>query len=483
MTRRTLHVVLLAALLLGLAPSAALAESEFKPQAISTATLQQKLKEKGFYRGPVDGSYGAKTQQAVMAFRKEIGATRSFAWSDSLWTSLNNYVRPWTPFRPSEPNRVEINLSKQVMYLFKNHALVGVFPVSSGNGEPYQNSYGTFVNAYTPTGDFKIQRHIRGERESYLGILWNPWYFSGGYALHGSPSVPGYPASHGCVRLTFWDSDWLESQLYIGLPVHIWYQPAGTGPVIAAGGLGIGGPPPCANGTCTTVAFGDRYGRFYFWDAITHDPTLSMIWYGVPGDVPFAGDWDGDGVATLGLFRRSDGYVYLRNSNTQGIADITYYFGNPGDLPVVGDFDGDGKDTVSIYRPAEETFYIINKLGDGDKGLGAADYSFPFGAPGDVPIAGDFDGDGIDTVGLHRPANGKVYLKNSNSSGFADLEFIFGNPGDKMVTGDWNGDGRDTVAVFRPRWGVFYVKNSNGSGYADAAFDVGFLSSVVPLDR
>ena len=462
----------------------ALSAPELETQSQSTANLQQALKDKGFYRGPVDGNYGAMTQQAVMAFRKEIGASRSFSWSNSHWDELSNYVRPWTPFRLNEPDRVEINLTRQVMYFYKGGNLLGIFPVSSGNGQPYTNSFGTFSTANTPVGDFNITRHIRGWRISYLGSLWNPWYFKGGYAIHGSLSVPAYPASHGCVRLTMWDSDFLESYFEVGMPFHVWYQPSGTGPVFAPGGdLGTFGPDPCPSGICDTVAFNDRAGRFYFWDQVTTSPGITSMWYGVPGDVPFSGDWDGDGVATLGLYRRSDGFVYLRNSNTQGVADITFYFGIPGDLPVAGDFNGDGRDTVSIYRPSEQKIYVINELGEDGKGLGEADYSFTFGARGDVPFAGDFNGNGIDTIGLHRPSNGQIYLKNTNTGGFADVEFTFGIPGDKMIAGDWDGDGVDTVAVFRPRYGVFYLKNSHGGGAADSAFDVGSLSGVVALAR
>ena len=126
---------------------------------------------------------------------------------------------------------------------------------------------------------------------------------------------------------------------------------------------------------------------------------------------------------------------------------------------------------------------MINELGEDGKGLGEADYSFTFGARGDVPFAGDFNGNGVDTIGLHRPSNGQVYLKNTNTGGFADVEFTFGIPGDKMIAGDWDGDGVDTVAVFRPRYGVFYLKNSHGGGAADSAFDVGSLSGVVALAR
>ncbi|MEA3501658.1 MAG: Ig-like domain-containing protein, partial [Actinomycetota bacterium] len=113
--------------------------------------------------------------------------------------------------------------------------------------------------------------------------------------------------------------------------------------------------------------------------------TVTTFYYGNPGDYPFMGDWDCDGVDTPGLYRQSDGYVYLRNSNTQGEADITFFFGNPGDVPVAGTFDSCGCDTVSIYRPSEARFYVITELGEDGGGLGAADYSFLFGDAGDKP--------------------------------------------------------------------------------------------------
>jgi lipoprotein-anchoring transpeptidase ErfK/SrfK len=52
--------------------------------------------------------------------------------------------------------------------------------------------------------------------------MYSPWYFYGGYAIHGSSSVPPYPASHGCVRVTTWDADFLSHHLEIGIPVHVW---------------------------------------------------------------------------------------------------------------------------------------------------------------------------------------------------------------------------------------------------------------------
>jgi hypothetical protein len=181
------------------------------------------------------------------------------------------------------------------------------------------------------------------------------------------------------------------------------------------------------------------------------------------------------------LYRRSDGYVYLRNSNTEGNADITFFFGDPGDFPLAGDFDNDGCDSVSIFRPAEQQFYVINQLGSADGGLGSAEYSFLFGNTGDKPFVGDFDGDGVDTVGLHRESTGLVYFRNSNSTGIADLEFIYGDPGDKLVAGDWDGDGTDTVGVYRPSEDVFFIKQSNEQGVADASFHTGNYTNVIAL--
>jgi hypothetical protein len=202
-----------------------------------------------------------------------------------------------------------------------------------------------------------------------------------------------------------------------------------------------------------------------------HDRRRSEpFFYGDPGDVPFLGDWDCDGEETPGLFRPTDGYVYLRNTNTQGVADISYYFGNPADVPLAGDFDGDGCDTVSLYRPAEGKVYVIDRLGSSDRGLGAADYSYYFGNPGDKPFAGDFDGDGVDTVGLHRESSGFVYLRQSNTHGIADAEFFYGNPGDHIIAGDWTADGVDTVGVFRPSEHRFYLKWVNAGGMADEWF-------------
>ena len=206
------------------------------------------------------------------------------------------------------------------------------------------------------------------------------------------------------------------------------------------------------------------------WRLAGDDGYLMSFYYGNPGDVPFVGDWNCDSIDTPGLYRQSDGYVYLRNHNSQGVANIRFYFGNPGDVPVAGDFNSDGCDTVSLYRPSEQRFYIINKLGSEDTGLGTAEFSFVFGNPGDKPVVGDWDADGFDEIGLHRESSGYFYFRNTLDTGIADGQFYFGNPADRFIAGDWGVvDGADTPAVYRPDTVTFFFRHTLTQGNADSS--------------
>ena len=189
-----------------------------------------------------------------------------------------------------------------------------------------------------------------------------------------------------------------------------------------------------------------------------------QINYGLGGDYPVVGDWDGDGDVTIGIYR--NGSFYLRNSNTIGFADSVFPFGTPGDQPVAGDWDDNGTDTIGIYRPATGQFLLRN-----NNSAGNPEMTFNLGIPGDVGIAGDWNGDGVDTTGVFRPSNGALYLKNKNETGFADIQINYGLPGDHPVTGDWNNDGVDTIGIYRN--GQFYLRNSNTIGFADLVFTLG----------
>ncbi|NNL97196.1 MAG: hypothetical protein HKO63_03230 [Acidimicrobiia bacterium] len=204
-------------------------------------------------------------------------------------------------------------------------------------------------------------------------------------------------------------------------------------------------------------------------------PGAEPFFFGAPGDIPFLGDFNGDGMRTPGLYRPSTGFAYIRNTLDTGFADLEWFMGIPGDMPLVGDWDGDGVDSFGVFR--DGTVFLRNQLS-----TGVADVApYSFGIPGDVPFAGDFDGDGTDTVGVHRPTTGQVFMSNSQVTGVADLEFFFGNPGDLFVSGDWDGDSIDTVGVVRPSTDTFFYRNANDQGVADGQFEFdGDLVPVVP---
>ena len=214
----------------------------------------------------------------------------------------------------------------------------------------------------------------------------------------------------------------------------------------------------------TVGVFRPSNGALYLKNANITGYADVAINYGVGGDYPVVGDWDGNGTATIGIYR--NGVFYLRNANTVGYADIVFAFGAPGDQPVAGDWNNDGIDTVGVYRSSAITFYLRNS-----NSAGAANLRFSLGNPGDVGIAGDWNGDGFDTTGVFRPSNGALYLKNTNTTGFAETAINYGIGGDQPVTGDWNNDGTDTIGVYRNA--TFYLRNSNTIGYADIVFALG----------
>ena len=115
------------------------------------------------------------------------------------------------PLKPDGgPTRVEIDLGRQVLFLYVNGALNKILPVSTGTGKRYCDE-GKCGIATTPKGSFRIERRISGWRKSDLGRLYNPLYFTGGIAIHGFPSVPPTPASHGCVRIPMGSAEAFQS--------------------------------------------------------------------------------------------------------------------------------------------------------------------------------------------------------------------------------------------------------------------------------
>ena len=141
---------------------------------------------------------------------------------------VSNLPEPNIPDRWDETERVEMDLSKQLLFLVKGGDVQAILPISSGGNYTYWSERNQKdVRAGTPRGDFTLNWYRKGWREDSTTGWWlyNYWAFTPFYGLHGYRSVPNYPASHGCTRVNLWNADWLESQLFVGMPVHIWDRP------------------------------------------------------------------------------------------------------------------------------------------------------------------------------------------------------------------------------------------------------------------
>ncbi len=126
--------------------------------------------------------------------------------------------------------------------------------------------------------------------------------------------------------------------------------------------------------------------------------------YGSPGDLAVSGDWNGDGVANIGLFRNGTWYLDADGDGRWSAGDsFVENFGSEGDLPVVGDFDGDGIDDLGIYRDGQWQLDT-----NGNRRLDAADRVLQLGGPHHKPVTGDFDGDGVDEIATYRDRSEEV---------------------------------------------------------------------------
>jgi lipoprotein-anchoring transpeptidase ErfK/SrfK len=194
------------------------------PSGSQVARVQQTLQQLKFYRGPINGKDDQATGDAIMAFHKTVGAERTREWTDADWENVRalESVGFDIPQRPDEPNRIEIDLYRQVMYLVGGGHVAAVLPIVSGIGDTYERLGRATGGAHTPVGDYTLTRHVDGWRNAALGRIYRPWYFVGGYAIHGGRIAHPQPASHGCVRVPMADMDWLEGRLWLGMPVHVW---------------------------------------------------------------------------------------------------------------------------------------------------------------------------------------------------------------------------------------------------------------------
>ncbi|MFV0306849.1 MAG: L,D-transpeptidase family protein [Desertimonas sp.] len=193
-----------------------------------TGRVQQRLLELGFWLQRADGNYDLTTQQAVMAFQKYLGLEASGSVDDqtaALMTAMTLRAYGYS----DAGTLAEIDKTRQLLFFVVDGRVRWVFNTSTGNGESYieedQNSPGTMVEgvSLTPSGLHKVERERpEGWWEGDLGQIYRPKYFVGGVAVHGSNSVPNYPASHGCVRVTTTAMDFIWESGIMPMQMPVW---------------------------------------------------------------------------------------------------------------------------------------------------------------------------------------------------------------------------------------------------------------------
>jgi len=183
---------------------------------------------------------------------------------------------------------------------------------------------------------------------------------------------------------------------------------------------------------------------------------------------------EGDPGHLPGLYDPGQSEFLQRHSIGAGPTDRDFVYGvaDAGWVPLAGDWNGDGTDTVGLYAPDSSTFFLnnVNATRNAD-----VVFSYGPGGLGWIPIVGDFNGDGVDTVGLYAPDSSTFFLNNANTTRNADVVFSYG-PGGlgwMPIVGDWNGDGVDTVGLYAPDSSTFFLNNANTTCPADTVFGYG----------
>ncbi len=190
----------------------------------AVAALEGRLATLRFNPGKADGAYDGRLRMAVMAFQKQQGLPRTGGADPATLAKVAAAPLGAPMVASTEPNRVEIDLKRQIAQFWKDGRLLRVLAVSTGNGARYcvpKEKGGGCDTAITPGGSYRADRKIKGLRVSALGSLYDPVYFYGGIAIHGSPSIPATPASHGCVRVPMWESGWVHDTVAVGDPVYV----------------------------------------------------------------------------------------------------------------------------------------------------------------------------------------------------------------------------------------------------------------------
>jgi hypothetical protein len=193
-------------------------QSSLGREEISEA--RQLLASLGYWIDPDVSGRDAQLRHALIAFQKIEGRKPSGELTTDELQALRVARAPVA--REVGESHIEVDLKRQVLFVVDaSGVILKILPISSGSGELF-TSEGRTRRAITPTGRFTVYRKIAGWRKSPLGLLYYPNYINDGIAIHGNPSVPVTPASHGCIRIPMFAAKEFSEMTPIGTPVLVY---------------------------------------------------------------------------------------------------------------------------------------------------------------------------------------------------------------------------------------------------------------------
>ena len=233
--------------------------------------------------------------------------------------------------------------------------------------------------------------------------------------------------------------------------------------------------------------------------------------FGNAEGIPVVGDFDGDGFDEIGVFNEGYWMIDINGNGRWDQDDMVAKLGGYDDLPVTGDWDGDGKDDIGIYGPqwdgdpeaitrepglpdfanrpatrpknippmqpeATDGARVMRLTSHGKSRADLIDHVFGYGDHDHIPVVGDWNGDGIRTIGLYRAGTWRIDLNGDGRLNEHDVQIAFGQEGDRPVVGDFNGDGVEEIGVYRNGKWIIDINNNREMDAHDRVFEMGGAS-------